>query len=157
MPPVEIPTPTLSGEFDAFVHDHNSNTPSNVIPREVEFHVDASWYLEGALAPILSGEWELRVALESIGGGVEITRPVPAVTRDYQADGVRTGTFPNERMSFSARVIFPANSVNLQGSPSRAFHATALLTHKYPGGTPGPFAAVYDLGLIQIYDSPALP
>jgi hypothetical protein len=29
-----------------------------------------------------------------------------------------------------------------------------MLTYVTPAGTPGPFAAVYDLGVIQIFDSP---
>ena len=154
MTPVEIPVPALSGEFEAKIVDP-TGTPVNVIPRELDWKVEADWYMEGALAPTLDGTWYLRVTLESMGPGQDLTSA--EVTRDYSADGIPSGTFPNERMSFTHEVTFAANSIPTGSTLSRAYRGTALLTFADNDGTPGPFAAVYDLGVIQIYNSPHLP
>ncbi len=154
MTPVEIPVPTLSGEFEAQIQDP-SGTPTNVIPRELAWSVRARWNLKGALAPILTGDWHLTVALESMGGGPEGTSSI--VTRDYQADGTLVGTFPNQEMRFDATVSFPAGVPPIAPLETRAYRATALLVFRYDSGAPGPFAAVYDLGVIQFFDSPAAP
>ena len=154
MSAVEIPVPALSGEFDAKIID-SSGAPTNVIPREIPWSVEAKWYLQGALAPILTGDWHLRVSLESMGDGPESTSA--AVVRDYQTTGTLTGTFPNQKMSFTASVNFPAGTPPVGTQESRAYRATALLTFRYDNGAPGPFAAVLDLGVIQFYDSPAAP
>ena len=152
--PVEIPVPTLTGEFDAEIID-SSNSPSNVIPRELPWSVRAKWHLKGALAPILTGDWRLRVSLESMGDGPE--RTSGAVVRDYQTTGTLVGTFPNQEMRFTASVNFPAGTPTIGPLESAAYRATALLVFRYDNGSPGPFAAVYDLGVIQFYDSPAAP
>jgi hypothetical protein len=154
MSAVEIPVPTLSGEFDAHIHD-GSGTPTNVIPREIPWSVHCRWYLKGALAPILTGDWHLRVSLESMGDGPEGTSS--AVVRDYQTTGTLVGTFPNQEMRFDATVNFPPGTPTIGGQDSRAYRGTALLTFRYDNGAPGPFAAVYDLGVIQFFDSPAAP
>jgi hypothetical protein len=154
MAPVEIPVPALKGELDCKIVDPSGH-PTNVIPREIKWSVEADFYMEGALAPTLDGTWYLRVTLESMGPGRELT--TSEVTADYQADGTLSGTFPNQRMSFHSEVDFAANSINIGSDRSRAYRGTALLTFTHPDGSPGPFAAVYDLGVIQVYDSPALP
>jgi hypothetical protein len=148
MAAVEIPVPTLSGEFEAHIHDP-SGTPTNVIPRELPWSVHCRWYLKGALASILTGDWHLRVTLESMGSGPEGSSAV--VTRDYQSDGSLVGTFPNQEMRFDATVNFPAG---IPTGETTAYRGTALLTFRYDNGAPGPFAAVYDLGVIQLFDSP---
>lgn len=153
MPPVQmpIPDPLLSGEFDAHIHDP-SGTPTNVIRTEDAWSVHATWFLQGPAATLLAGRWQLRVALESIGSGPEIVSA--PVTLDYQADGTPSGVYPNERMSYSEFVNFPAGSPGTNGQPSVTYEATAYLSYITPLGTPGPFAAVFDLGVIQVFDSP---
>jgi hypothetical protein len=152
MAPVEIPVPSLYGEFDAHVHDPSGH-PTNVIPTEDTWSVHATWYLQGPVAPLLDGTWQLQVAYESIGDGPEGVSPT--ITRDYQSDGSLSGTYPDEMMSFDAFVYFPAGTPGLApGQSSTTYKVTAYLTFLTPAGTPGPFAAVYDLGIIQIFDSP---
>jgi hypothetical protein len=152
MAPVEIPVPTLYGEFDAHIHDSGDH-PTNVIRTEDTWYVHATWYLQGALATLLDGTWQLQVAYESIGRGPEGVSPT--VTKNYQIDGSLSGTFPNEMMSFDAIVNFPAHTPGLApGQSSTTYKVTAYLTFLTPAGMPGPFAAVYDLGVIQVYDSP---
>ena len=124
--PVEIPVPTLTGEFDAEIID-SSNSPSNVIPRELPWSVRAKWHLKGALAPILTGDWRLRVSLESMGDGPEGTSG--AVVRDYQTTGTLVGTFPNQEMRFTASVNFPAGTPTIGPLESAAYrgHRAARL------------------------------
>jgi len=154
MAPIQLPIPSPllnDSQFDAHVHDP-SGTPTNVIRTEDPWSVHCRWYLQGPIADLLNGQWRLQVALESIGTGVEGV--APAVMLGYQADGTPSGTFPNQRMSFDATVDFAPGTPSLGGRSNVPYHATAMLTYVTPAGTPGPFAAVYDLGVIQIFDSP---
>ncbi len=148
-----VPSPLISdGKFTADVLDPGSGAPSNVIRTEDPWRVRAEWYLEGSIVTILNGRWRLQVALESIGN--QGTEMVSAPVFVNYSSGSLSGTFPNERMSFSASVTFPPGTPTLGGAPDVAYHASAMLTYLTPAGTPGPFAAVVDLGLIQIFDSP---
>ena len=155
MATIQLPVPSpliTSGDFTATILDPGSGTPTTVIRTEDAWSVSASWYLEGPVVAILNGSWRLQVALESIGNqGTEMVAPAVFVT--YGA-GTLTGVYPNQRMSFNASVAFPAGTPSLGGAPDVAYHASAMLTYLTPAGTPGPFAAVIDLGLIQIFDSP---
>jgi hypothetical protein len=149
MAPVEIPVPALYGEFDAHIHDPSGH-PTNVIPTEDTWTVHATWYLQGPLAPLLDGTWYLQVAYESIGDGPEGVSPT--VTRGYQSQGSLSG----DMMSFDAEVVFPPHTPGIApGQTSTTYKVTAYLTFLTPASTPGPFAAVYDLGIVQIFDSPA--
>lgn len=148
-----IPSPLItSGDFVAEVRDPASGTPTNVIRTEDPWAVSAQWRLEGPVVAILNGRWRLQVALESIGpqGTEMISAPVFV---NYSA-GTLSGTSPNERMSFAATVPFAPGVPTLGGAPDVVYHASAMLTYLTPAGTPGPFAAVIDLGLIQVFDSP---
>ena len=155
MASIQLPVPSpliTSGDFTANVLDPGSGAPTTVIRTEDAWSVSASWYLEGPVVAILNGSWRLQVALETIGNqGTEMVSP--SVFVSYSA-GTLSGIYPNERMSFSASVPFPAGTPPLGGAPDVAYHASAMLTYLTPAGTPGPFAAVIDLGLIQIFDSP---
>lgn len=148
-----IPSPLItSGDFTAQVQDPGSGAPTTVIRTEDAWSVSAEWYLEGPVVAILNGRWRLQVALESIGNqGVEMV--APSVFVNY-GSGTLSGVYPAQRMSFAASVPFAAGTPPLGGAPDVAYHASALLTYLTPAGTPGPFAAVIDLGLIQIFDSP---
>jgi hypothetical protein len=157
MPPIQmpIPNPLLTGEFDAVISDPASGTPTNVIRREDAWSVHATWYLQGPVATLLDGRWRLLVALESIGPGPEMVSA--PVFRGYQSQGTLSGTYPTQRMSFDAQVNFPAGSPGTAGQSSVTYKATAYLSYITPAGTPGPFAAVYDLGVIEVFDSPLAP
>jgi hypothetical protein len=148
-----VPSPLISaGDFTATVLDPGSGTPTTVIRTEDAWSVRTSWYLEGPIVALLNGRWRLQVALESIGNqGTEMVSP--SVFVNYSA-GTLTGVYPNQRMSFDASVAFPAGTPPLGGAPDVAYHVSAMLTYLTPAGAPGPFAAVIDLGLIQIFDSP---
>jgi hypothetical protein len=148
-----IPSPLItSGDFTAEVRDPGSGAPTQVIRTEDAWSVYTEWNVKGPAVAILDGTWRLQVALESIGNlGVEMV--TPAVLVPYST-GSLSGVYPNEKMSFSASVPFAAGTPPLGGQPDVPYHVSALLTFITPGATPGPFAAVVDLGLIQIFDSP---
>ena len=155
MATIQLPVPSpliTAGDFTANVLDPGSGTPTNVIRTEDAWSVKADWFLEGPIVPILNGRWRLQVALESIGNqGTEMV--APAVFVNHSA-GTLSGSYPNQRMSFTASVDFPAATPPLGGAPDVAYHCSAMLTYLTPAGTPGPFAAVIDLGPVQIFDSP---
>ena len=123
---LRVPSPLISaGDFAADVLDDPCA-------------VRAEWFLEGPIAPSLNGRWRLQVALEPAGEqGAEMV--LPAVSVDH-GDGTPSGAYPDQRMSFRERVAVPAPE-----GPSRC---SVTLTYLTPAGTPGPFAAVIDLGLI---------
>ena len=147
-----IPSPLItSGDFTADVLDPVGGVPVRVIRTEDPWSVRAEWNVQGPVVAILGGTWRLQVALESIGNqGVEMVSPDVLVP---YASGTLTGTAPNERMSFTSSVDFAAGTPSIGGAPDVAYHVSALLTHITPAGSPGPFAAVIDLGLIQVFDS----
>jgi hypothetical protein len=123
---LRVPSPLISaGDFAARVLDD-------------PWAVHAEWFLEGPIAPSLNGRWRLQVALEPVGDqGVETV--LPAVFIDH-GGGALSGVYPDQRMSFHERVDLPA--------PAGTSHCSAMLTYLTPAGTPGPFAAVVDLGLL---------
>jgi len=47
--------------------------PNHVLPRDKEWSVRVKWQVSGLCAPGLGGEWQIRVNLESMGGGFEGT------------------------------------------------------------------------------------
>lgn len=147
-----IPSPLItSGSFTANVVDPGSGNPTSVIRTEDAWSVSAEWSLQGPVVAILGGTWRLQVALESIGNqGVEMVSPQTLVN---YASGTLTGVAPNQTMSFSASVNFPPGTPSIAGAPDVAYHVSALLTYITPANAPGPFAAVVDLGLVQIFDS----
>jgi hypothetical protein len=148
-----VPSPLISGgDFTATVLDPGSGTPTTVIRTEDAWAVSAEWYLEGPIVSILNGSWRLQVALESIGNqGTEMVSPPVFVA---YGSGTLSGVYPNQKMSFTSAVNFPAGTPPLAGAPDVAYHVSAMLTYLTPASTPGPFAAVIDLGLVQIFDSP---
>ena len=147
-----IPSPLItSGSFAADILDPVSGNPTRVIRTEDAWSVRAEWSLQGPVVAILGGRWRLQVALESIGNqGVEMVSPPVLVN---YASGSLTGVAPNETMSFAASVNFAAGTPSIAGAPDVAYHVSALLTYITPANSPGPFAAVVDLGLIQVFDS----
>jgi hypothetical protein len=140
-----IPSPLItSGDFTAEVRDPGSGAPTQVIRTEDAWSVYTEWNVKGPAVAILDDRLEGDLGVEMV---------TPAVLVPYST-GSLSGVYPNEKMSFSASVPFAAGTPPLGGQPDVPYHVTALLTFITPGATPGPFAAVVDLGLIQIFDSP---
>jgi hypothetical protein len=121
---------------------------ADVIRADDSWAVHAEWFLEGPIVPILNGRWRLQVALESIGDQ-DAETIAPAVIVEY-GSGTPSGVPPDQRMSFRARVEFPAGTTPPGGAPDVVHHCSATLTYLTPAGTPGPFAAVIDIGPVRI-------
>ena len=147
-----IPTPLITaGDFTADVLAPGSGAPTDVIRTEDPWAVHAEWFLAGPIVAILNGRWRLQVALEAIGNhGTGMV--APAVVVDYSA-GTLSGVSPDQRMSFHAHVDFPAGTPPPGGAPDVARHCSATLTYLTPAGTPGPFAAVIDIGPVRFVAS----
>ncbi len=92
------------------------------------------------------------MAFESIGGGPDGVRNSNPVTTSWNP-GTPVLGHPSRR-AYTDTVEFPINSLPLDGNPQRAYHLTALLSSRNAANTqPGPFAAYYDLGVIQVMDA----
>lgn len=155
--PVPLPLFSDSG-FEAHIHDPITDSPVTVIRREDSWFVHATWYLQGPLVDSISGTWHMAVGLESIGGGPELNAGPTSVAF---TSGTYTGApgSPNRRVSYSATVNFAALAPNTDPAPRESvpYKGAVVLTFRDPLGTPGPFAAVYELPMLQIFDSPVLP
>lgn len=151
-----VPSPLINaGDLTADVLAPGSGTPTSVVRTEDPSAVHAEWYLEGPIVPLLNGRWRLQVALESIGDqGAGMV--APAVLVDY-GSGTPSGVHPNQRMSFHAHVDLPAGTPPLGGAADVVHHCSAMLTYLTPANTPGPFAAVIDLGLVPGHLSRSSP
>jgi hypothetical protein len=159
--PIELPVPLPlfnDSDFEAQIHDPVTGDPVTVIRREDAWFVRCTWYLQGPLVDSISGTWHLSVGLESIGSGPELTSPAVSVA---YTSGTRTGApgSPGRRISYTADVNFAALAPNTDPAPAESipYKGAAVLTFRDPAGTPGPFAAVYELPMLQIFDSPVLP
>jgi hypothetical protein len=142
--PLPVPAPLVTaGDFTAGVLDLGAGAPAGAVPAADGWAVEAGWFLEGPVAPALNGRWRLQVGLAPVGG--EGTAAVaPAVHVDHRC-GTRSGVHPAARVAFRARVDLPAGAPRSGG----VHHCFAMLTYLTPAGTPGPFAAVVDLGLVR--------
>jgi hypothetical protein len=142
-------------DFSAIITDTHG-APSTVIRSEETFSVDCEWYLQGPDAPNKGISWRLRVALESIGPGDDFVVARPSIA---YVTGVESGPNGNRRVSFSDSVelptALPAGSTLLPaGETERSYHVTALLTSRNSTNTgPASYAAMYDLGVITVFDS----
>ena len=156
MATIQLPVPSpliTAGDFSANVLDPGSGTPTNVIRTEDPWAVHASGSSRVPIVPILNGRWRLQVALESDrqpghrDGG-------PRGPRGLQA-GHAVGRLPEPgACRFHAHVNFPAGTPPLGGAADMVYHCSAMLTYLTPANTPGPFAAVIDLGLVPILTRP---
>jgi hypothetical protein len=137
-------------DFSAVISDVHG-APTNVVRKEEEFGVDCEWYLQGPNAPTVNVTWHLRVALESIGPGPDFVVPMPSHTIHY-GGGTVSGTAPNQRVSFSDKIALDGQTL-LPNGAERAYHLTALLTSRDQFGQRSTYAAIYDLGLLEVIDS----
>ena len=102
-----------------------------------------------------SGDGVQRIAQERI-----IEARTVEIVRGRHADEDDLRVLKDGRIVHPFRRVVERNRDVLRLEPaleSAAYRATALLVFRYDNGSPGPFAAVYDLGVIQFYDSPAAP
>ncbi len=138
-------------DFRATITDPNG-APTNVVRREEDFAVECEWYLQGPNAPTVNVNWRVRVALESIGPGGEFVVTSPNSPIAY-ATGTLSGTAANQKVTFTERIVLPDGLPLLPAGSERAYHMTALLTSRDAFGQRSSYAAIYDLGLLEVIDS----
>jgi hypothetical protein len=140
-------------DFSAVVNDING-APTTVIRKEQDFAIECEWYLQGPDAPNTGARWKVRVALESIGPGTDFVVTSPNSPIPY-TQGTLSGPAGNRRVTFAENVRLP-NGLTLlpAGETERSYHVTALLTSRDQfNSAPTSYAAMYDLGVITIFDS----
>jgi len=62
---------SLSGSLDLLQVFDSGPNPNTVIRRSEPWSVRLDWSIAGGIAPALGGDWEVKVLLESMGGGFE--------------------------------------------------------------------------------------
>ncbi|HRF48615.1 MAG TPA: hypothetical protein PLC98_13395 [Anaerolineales bacterium] len=62
---------SLSGSLDLLQVFDSGPNPNTVIRRSEPWSVRLDWSISGGIAPALGGDWEVKVLLESMGGGFE--------------------------------------------------------------------------------------
>ncbi len=97
---------SLSGTLNALQVFDSGPNPNTVIRRSEAWSVRLDWSISGGIAPALGGDWEVKVLLESMGGGFEgqiattnvpVASAPPAVNRAYTATlNLAGGTVPND-------------------------------------------------------------
>lgn len=142
----EITVPTgspLVGTMSAQIIDAQGVAPSHIIRADDHWAVQFNWSLKGQLASCICGTWCLRVHLESIGSGPELSL---FADKDIEVplDPCGDGNY-----SYAFRV--PAGTVSGEGC-GPTYKVVATLTYRTPCGRPGPIAGFVDLGLVQFYE-----
>ncbi len=112
--------------------------PTAIIQTSQSWRVTFDWETVGTLNNYMSGEWELKIYLEKMGGG-EYSLPgntsiVPFVSA------------PHHYMNQS--ITIPANTV-----PAGVYKVVTAITMKGPSGVPGPIALFGEVPMVQFYDA----
>jgi hypothetical protein len=147
---MDIPPIGVSGRFEANLVDPLGVVPpSNVYRIGDQLGVDCDWFIDGALASSLGGQWRVQLTLEGRGTALEVTRPpVPPTPGPAALDG-RTGPPPAPGYRHQFREAL--NAGILGGQPSILVSVGVALTYIDAANTPGPIAAFIDLGVVQIF------
>ena len=97
---------SLSGTLNALQVFDSGPNPNTVIRRSEAWSVRLDWSITGGIAPALGGDWEVKVLLESMGGGFEgqiasaiiaVASAAPACNRNYTATlNIPGGTVPTD-------------------------------------------------------------
>jgi hypothetical protein len=68
----DTPNPaTLSADITAVALLDNDGNPNRVIDTDTGFKVRVDWSISGSMVPLLGGDWQVRLLVESIGSGFE--------------------------------------------------------------------------------------
>jgi hypothetical protein len=146
MPVMDIPPVGVSGQFQAQVVDPQGNQPTNVIRTGELLGIDCRWFIDGALASSLGGQWRLQVVFEGLGTAVEFSGPSTAPVPQAILDG-RTGS----GSPYTHEFRIPMTNAILGGQSSVLAKVGVALTYIDAANTPGPIAAFVDLGVVQIF------
>lgn len=140
---ITVPTGTpLTGAMSATILDSQGVAPGNIIHVDDDWSVEFKWSLKGPLAGCISGDWCLRVHLESIGSGPELNL--------FENNDVIVPLDPCGDGHYSRSFDVKAGDVPAEAHSS-IYKVVATITYRTPCKKPGPMAGFADLGLLQFY------
>jgi hypothetical protein len=143
--PFEINVPlvggTLTGAINSYITEIGGVNPVGILEASKDFEVHVEWTLDGTLTPFISGEWSIRVFMESIGTGPDLDLPATPLTIP-----LIPGVGP---VSYAAVVTVPGGTV----TPTNTipYYLVATVTYVKPDGLPGPMAGFSEGPMIQFY------
>lgn len=142
MAQIEILGPQITGELNARIVEVPANAPTNVIPSTSAWRIECEWFLAPPGA-VVGGSWRLQAFLEGQGTGPE-SETAPIVV---PIDGRVTPPGP----SYRRNIEFPAPQALPGGVDQVIYRVSVALTYRTLQNRPGPFAALLDLGMLQIF------
>lgn len=136
---------SMSGDLTVSVTDFAGITPTNIIRMNDQWRVTVAWHLDGFLASMLDGTWNLVLYMESLG-------PQPEFVLLSQDIDFSIGVGPDPfTLKYNVSNNFGPNNPAVPG----VYKLVAVLTCKTPSGTPGPFAGFDEESpLLQFYIAP---
>lgn len=148
-------SPVLEGSISAPKVEEVHGTPSNMIIRsDQDWEIDVNWEVHGSLlSPPASrtfpftGEWVVRVYIESMGRGPE--REIPKDRQGIRVnviDGISPAGEPDKK-EYSTSIKVPKNDLK-----PGVYKLVLAITHESSPGVPGLIAGFYEGDMLQIYD-----
>lgn len=132
----------IEGDIQALVVLDPAFTPSTIVRRDTNCHIQTKWHIKGLLALGLGGAWTVRAFLESMGPGAEMVAGTQAVLMS-----AGTIVLPDKK-EFTSTIQVNAGSV-----PAGVYKLVVAITYTEPGGTPGPLAAYQEGPIVQFFDA----
>lgn len=147
---IEInPLPMPAGDLSVTVTDVAGIPSPNVIRSGDTVRVKVDWYMQGALVPMLAGNWKVSVFLESLGPGPEIPVNGAPATVAFSAFTLGPGTRRNYSHTFTIGPNFPTPSQS--AGASGVYKLVAVLTCEALDGSAGPIAGFIESTILQFY------
>ncbi|WP_214108350.1 hypothetical protein [Acrocarpospora catenulata] len=126
----------LAGTIRAELTDTAGGPPPAIFEANAPFQVNFEWELNGALAPLIGGSWQLRVLVDEIGGPFEAPFPTPPLA--VPLTGVT---------AYAASIVIGGLPGAVGG---RSYAIIASLTYLNVAGTPSPMGGFVPLGVVAV-------
>lgn len=142
----------LTGDIKALTHSDPVAPPNTVLEIDREWFVNVQWYVDGAAASFLGGQWQVSVIVESMGIGDEKT----LVSESYLTTD--TSDIPGEMHSleYNKEIRIPPRA-EVPLDPIRAIQAEGvyklivLVTYLTPFNQHGRIAGFAEGPVLQFY------
>ncbi|MGH7491869.1 MAG: hypothetical protein ACREOO_05695 [bacterium] len=142
-----IPAPGLfDGEIYASVYELGGAAPANIIRLSQTWGVLVKWKTSGCLVRMICGEWCVKIHLESMGPGPELTLPrgpahIPLTPCDAKDKHV---------IYYKYNLVVPPGVIDARHC-STPYKLVTTLTYFDECKTPGPIAAHVEGPILQFY------
>ena len=152
--PFETPHPTLlAGQITAsVVHEHaaGAELPRTIIKAGDPWAVTVRWEMNGpdpVLWHMISGHWHVRVNMESIGPGPELT------LTDFADPNCQNQALPSATGTYNCHFDIPGTVLSEAVVPDEglAMKLVVLITYVDPLGHRGPIAGYEEGPILQFY------